>query len=290
MKEAYISHGYDFPKHLYKYTKIYDSTFEDIEQNMIHVSNPKVFDDKVDAYFLDIHPGNILDYVDKFKSLPPEEYEELNDIINRIYKENLSSSNIIHIVNNFIEKYHLTEYNSHDLSVEIQLIIQQAKIEALLEWKHCRENTFIYCLTDNYNYEHMWKNFSGFDGICIEYDFSETEPLKNEYCISTFPVQYVNEVFGLSFPYPKDIFMFLYFYSTLIKLNDFKHEKEWRYIVEYAEKPTDFNNKVKYQKISGIYLGKDISQDNKEKFMELCEENNINLYQINEDNTINKFL
>lgn len=281
---SYWEHGYNFPKHLYKYTKIHESTFDDIENNLIYVSNPKIFEDKLDIYLTDIFPGNVMDYNQtNYKNIFNEKtYEKFIEMVNKIAIENIPLSEIILIVDNFINKYKITNINPHDLTIDIELLIEQANVETLLEWKHWRENTFIYCVTDTFKYQHMWNDYSGHDGICIEYDFSDVDPLKNEYCICTFPVQYSDKLYELKkVPYPKKIFSFLYFYSALIKLKKFQMENEWRYIIQCTGKSEDFENKVPYQKISAIYMGYKISTENKDKLTKLCKENNLKLYQMN---------
>lgn len=286
-KELYISyweHGHNFPKYLYKFTKIHNSTFDDIKNNKIHVSNPKVFDDKLDVYLTDIFPGNIMDYNQSSyqKMFAEEIYKQFEEMINNISFEKKSLSETISNVDNFIKKHDLMNINPHDLTLDVLLYIEQAKIETILEWKYWRKNTFIYCLTDSFRHRHMWKDYSGHDGICIEYDFSDVKPLENEYCISTFPIQYSENLYEIKkLPYPKYLFPLLYFYSTLIKSEKYQLENEWRYITQSTNKSKDFDNKVPYQKISAIYMGYKISTENKYKLIRLCKDNNLKLYQMN---------
>ena len=43
LKKAYSEHFHDLPKSLFKYTKIRDSTFQDILDELIYVSKPQQF-------------------------------------------------------------------------------------------------------------------------------------------------------------------------------------------------------------------------------------------------------
>ena len=156
------------------------------------------------------------------------------------------------------------------------------------------------CLSESNNIIPMWAHYAdNHAGVCIGYGLSDFELGSEETC---HPVLYVqnsdfteeinnidnderNKLKVLEEPFLK-------------KSYDWSYEKEWRILINKIQLKTlksgfsqDFIDKrgnlcfIKFPKPSCVFLGLNISDDDKQKVIKLCEERRITVYKMIKDST-----
>ena len=150
-----------------------------------------------------------------------------------------------------------------------------------------------YCLSESSNIDLMWGTYADSSrGFCIEYTipFDSTNSLDFIYRINLYPVYYGNkdkislfEVLKKStFSNEKEINGVLIedyrkmFISAYTKDESWSAQKEWRITLPAI---FDENNKQSFPYITSIILGERMSEDIKNKIMDICKRKNITLYQ-----------
>ena len=147
-----------------------------------------------------------------------------------------------------------------------------------------REEMGICSLSQLENSIEMWENYTNdSSGYCIEFDMSDYS-----YNDAIFPVVYDDErannivmtivsdfiaqaIYGISSGQLKaDRSNYIRMFLT--KETKWSYQKEWRII-------GDGNTKIQAPKIKTIYLGKKVSDSNRQKMLEYCSAHNINCTQ-----------
>ena len=192
-----------------------------------------------------------------------------------------------------------------DESFEIQELVPDIDISPLINWlgsipdklndpkirykfielfslaHDARRDMGICSLSELQNSTEMWQNYAdNFKGYCIEYDMQGYE---NMYAL--FPVVYQDNresnlvtnilssfigemIYGMSYgqiPADKSQFIRLFLTKDLV----WSYQKEWRLL-------GDANYKLPAPKIHAIYLGKNMSEHNKQQMIDYCKEHRIN--------------
>mgnify|MGYP005789018869 FL=1 len=148
---------------------------------------------------------------------------------------------------------------------------------------HARQDMGICSLSELNNSEEMWQNYGdGARGYCIEYDMRNYE---NTYAL--FPVVYQDNrqtniavnmiasfigqmIEGISYnQIAADKSQFLRMFLT--KDTKWEYQKEWRLI-------GDAKSKLSAPSVHSIYLGKNMSEQNKRQISDYCRTNNIVLH------------
>ena len=162
-----------------------------------------------------------------------------------------------------------------------------------------RRTSFVCCLTETNDNPKMWEEYAdNYKGFCIGYDFSQgikIDLLANENSVlalkGLLPVFYTNrrpkfDSYKLQLEEYKDTFyenedeFWSPTISTklkmqmLIKHPRYSNEQEWRIIVRGEE-----SGPIWFPFATTIYMGKDISKENKEKLIKIATNNNFNIYQ-----------
>lgn len=154
-----------------------------------------------------------------------------------------------------------------------------------------KENTSLICLTEDRNNNPMWAHYGdNHKGICIKYDFKNCCDFFKEYC---FPVWYDNSSIIDNFQINKykHVLQTLSFKPFMKKSKDWRCEKEWRIILDKtilkkeSRKHFCICNKeyIEFLKPSAVYLGKDISEEDREKILGIYSED-IKVYQMKQSN------
>ena len=143
---------------------------------------------------------------------------------------------------------------------------------------------FIGCLATTPKNRLMWSHYSeNHSGFCIEYDFSDWDYESFGGCL--LPIIYSQEMPQIPWKYAttksseaQQAFMKELLFGLLMKDDIWEYENEWRILIPQ-------NNGAKYimPKISCIYLGKTISEENKEKVIEIAKDKCISVKQIKTD-------
>ena len=161
-------------------------------------------------------------------------------------------------------------------------------------WDEYKRTFKIACFSERNNINPMWAHYGdNHKGICIEYNFNDNENLK-EQCM---PINYVNSAN----------------YDTLIKKlrntskspkrliwnvfsnksEDWRYEKEWRLIYDNQVPKnvgtilSDNINKqyLLFLKPTAVYLGLRIDGKDKKSIIDMCNFNNIKIYQMKKNNS-----
>ncbi len=106
-----------------------------------------------------------------------------------------------------------------------------------------------------------------------------------------FPVTYSNERFDITDFYIDNVInnngkdKHRLIHSVLYKSEDWKYEKEWRFVISESEYDAET---VSTPKPKAIYLGSQIKEEHKEQFIKVCKENDIDVYKMKLDSRMYK--
>lgn len=298
---------YSGPSILYKYKPFNEYTFDMLEKNYLYLCPAKDLDDEsecnttLDFYrLMDLEANNLkrecVDQIIQTMIKPYtsiKNYEKIKSKVKRITKpdgtirpnymmeiapelqELVSSIDIAPFVNDIIE----IPDKLNEPSIKPQL-------ENLLSFGfNSKERIGICSLSESEDIDEMWNNYYAGDetGCCIAYDVSDY--IFNQ---SIFPVVYEDTretniiiqlvsnfigqmIYSLSNGQIKaNITQYLRLFLT--KNTQWKYQREWRLIGDAGEKPIA-------PKIIAIYLGKNVSKENKKKMIEYCKKKNIKLIE-----------
>lgn len=161
--------------------------------------------------------------------------------------------------------------------------------------KPYKEKNNIFCLSEDYNNDAMWYFYAfKHQGFCIEYNFEKIFDANFDNTSMFFylwPIIYdKNKKFDM-FEFIKPILLSIIenkdnkklTNSEIINLNmnlftksySWRWQKEWRFF-----KKLDANeNKILFPFISSIYIGKNMTEDNKKRILDISKINKYKVYQ-----------
>ena len=276
------------PNSLYKYKHFDDKnyTFDLLKTDLIFLSKASTLNDPYEGeifYDKDI----LYDYC-FYKDILPNFLKKAklnkNQIEQIIFSENPKKEQHKFIYENDplinkeipIEEHyekHL-EINKKHLDYPIKKIINQRK-----------EEVYLTCFSKTNTINPMWAHYAyNHTGICIEYNIKD---LNEEYILNwCYPVKYED-----NYDYTKELMNIkdngnkLLHETLLKKSTEWEYEKEWRILIDYdiqlnglIKKGTDYF--LKLPKPQAIYLGINISKENREKILKICEAREISAYQM----------
>lgn len=162
-----------------------------------------------------------------------------------------------------------------------------------------RKAKYICSLTETYNNPKMWEEYAdNYTGFCIGYDFSQSittdllDDMNAVYALTgLLPVFYKNrrpkfDSYKFQLLEYKDTFYEVedeywspsvekkLYLQMLIKDTRYSNEQEWRIVIGGEE-----SGLIWFPFATAIYMGKNISEENKAKLMEIATENNLTVYQ-----------
>ncbi len=300
---------YSGPAILYKYKPFNKYTFDMLEKNYLYLCPAKDLDDKsecdtsLDFYrLMDLETNNLkrecVDQIIQMIIKPhtsPEKYERLVAMVKRITKPDgtIRPNYMMEIAPELQElapSIDIAPFVNYIIAIPDMLNEPSIKpqLEKLLSYGvYSKERVGICSLSESKDIDEMWNNYYAEDetGCCIAYDVSNY-PFNQ----SIFPVVYEDTretniiiqlvsnligqwISGLSNGQIKaDITQYLRLFLT--KNTQWKYQREWRLIGDAEEKPIA-------PKIIAIYLGKNVSKENKIKMMEYCKRMDIKLIERN---------
>ncbi|MCI9182352.1 DUF2971 domain-containing protein [Thomasclavelia cocleata] len=300
---------YSGPAILYKYKPFNEYTFDMLEKNYLYLCPAKNLDDKsecntsLDFYrLMDLETNNLkrecVDQIIQMMIKPytsPENYKKIEAVIKRITRSDgtIRPNYMMEIapeLQELVPSLDIAPFVSYVIEIPDKLNEPSIKpqLEKLLSYGvYSKERVGICSLSESKDIDEMWNNYYAGDetGCCIAYDVSDY-PFNQ----SIFPVVYedtretniiiqlVSNFIGqliCSFSNGQikaDITQYLRLFLT--KNTQWKYQREWRLIGDAGEKPIA-------PKIKAIYLGKNVSQENKIKMMEYCKKMNIKLIERN---------
>ena len=178
-------------------------------------------------------------------------------------------------------------------AIEKQIKINEKK---LLEegWENYKRTINIACFSEKNDINPMWTHYGDdHEGICIQYNFKENKNFKDQ-CM---PINYINNTNNDTViekiqrgGFVKNRLIWEVF---LKKSEDWGYEKEWRLIYDkqVPKKITtifcDNANKkyIPFLKPEAVYLGLRIKEEDRRSIIDMCNFNNIKIYQMNKDNS-----
>lgn len=206
-----------------------------------------------------IHVSVVSSFNDCFDSLPKINFNSLDLILSKYYKRRLNNTAGIH--------------------------------QAIFKWlKNFTNNLYCTCLTDDNNNLLMWTHYAdNSKGICIEYDLLD---VLDKYDTIPIPITYSNRRNSLSPSYfiPKK-FGVTYeeqiekdrevasIYTT--KAECWKYENEYRIFTDVNKTG---NHYIEGIKITAVYLGPRVSEDDAVKVLEVCKKIKCKVYLMKLDN------
>lgn len=296
-----------FPKKLYKYVTLNENYTDSIINNYLYLCPAKELDDQFECR-VDFPIGKVLDN----KSVVDDTFvEALIDKVSE-YTSNFDREKMAETIIACLDKekrpdlgkislefdkfdINITDEQKDNLLKAFSALMTGAWIsdnserlfKFLIEKAYAaQEQIGIGSLTENNKSQVMWEMYGNhYRGVCIEYDF--TDDLNA--MINTLPVIYADKrkssLLLILVNICIDSFMLAlskgkigsmnsakdYVKLFLTKYNEWSFQKEWRLIGEAGFK-------YPAPKIKKIYLGKRISESDKNKIMKISIEKNIELY------------
>ena len=185
-------------------------------------------------------------------------------------------------------------------------ILLNDKYRKLKEWYH--DKIKICCFTESNQNTAMWSHYANqYKGVCIEYNTNLIKLVKNSK-YSFFPVYYFdsledknsvlysrysnfdvnftnitcvydsgrisNEIALKDYDVLEDIMRGVPFYKT----TEWSYEREWRIV--FYDRYENIPKNIPFLPIRAVYMGKDISIDNKNQLIALAEKKKILLYEM----------
>lgn len=145
-----------------------------------------------------------------------------------------------------------------------------------------QEAVYVSCFSEDAVSMLMWSHYANnHTGMCIEYDFNEMD-MRDEALWGLHPVFYSESLLDLNV-YSDEVRkkVFIPILASISKSKEWSYEEEWRMIF-VKEKGTDpFNHKV--SKPKSIILGSKVSEEDKNRVLEIAIPNNIPLKQVQLD-------
>ena len=305
------------PSKLYKYRSFEANHIDSLENEYLFLSDPKNLDDiyELESHFdkgmlasLGQNPYQRFVFAIIVNTLfPNKKKNHIELIINDI----LSSINDGIMIRVLIAKLQKNPQVINKREADVLLYVLTNFNERLREL--CKEKNFedflrvtifprecvgIGSLCKDFNNSKLWELYAAkHTGFCIEYDCSDSvknEPFiyptiyenekKNNFCENIVIICVCLSLFNF-YDY-KDVLLnnLSVFYSHLItKDYQWAYQNEWRIVGDQNYKQS--------LKITKVYMGKDISPENKKFLEEICKRKNIPLFQMyEEDNTLHYIL
>ena len=298
---------YGGPSILYKYRSFDKYTFDMLENNYLFLCPAKDLDDKsecntsLDFYrLIDLETNNLkrecVDQLIQMMIKPHttlENYKQVEAMIKRITNSNGTVRphfmlGIVPELQELVPNIDIAPFVNRIIEIPDKLNDPSIKPqpEKLLSYGiYSKENIGICSLSESNEINEMWDDYyAGTEtGYCIEYDVSNYK-----FNQSIFPVVYddnreTNIIIQLTANFvgqmissfsngqiKTDITQYLRLFLT--KNTKWEYQREWRLI-------GDAGNKLIAPKINAIYLGKNVSLENKSKITKYCNDNNIKLVE-----------
>lgn len=300
------------PENLYRYRNCNSFNFEALEKDKFLLTNPICFNDPYDS-LLFIERKKLVDTILNSNVNDVDLIERLNnDLEFRTSQIKLLGKDF---VDTFLKAFPFRNQKEKEYYKKLSDKISVDFIDKIIDEaiKSLKQSSLVGCLSERIDSMLMWSHYAqNHQGFALNYDF------KSRYIIDVgvpgvvgsefadkkiFPVRYSDKRFdatyyvefhfidnfyrhlGLKLNAP--FFDKLFYYKILLfKSMDWSYEKEWRII-----KQTNLNykdNKPVFDYIplirpKEIYLGSQISKENKEKLIKIGKSKNIDIYQMKID-------
>ena len=306
------------PQYLYKYRTINEYSINDLENDTVWFSHPCDFDDTLDSSLnIDIQKELLEFEKDKnllYKKLAiafifaifrksgvkfDVEIHEMIETLLPFYDENgkLDKIRAYGYLKKCYPMLNIKKLNEIDKMVResISIDVENEIIKFLEKFlninKNIKSKTFAYCLAEESDNDAMWGTYADHSkGFCIEYEIPYNTIHSQEMRMNLLPIYYGEKeeiklfdllIEGLSV-LEKDkiseistesyIKMYLSLYT---KASQWHFQKEWRIVLGESLR----ENKVVFPYVKSIILGERISEENKNKLIEIAKKKKIKIFK-----------
>lgn len=191
-------------------------------------------------------------------------------------QKDITNVDIAPIVNLFVDLPN--KLNDESIKPQMEDLIKMAI--------NAREEIGICSLTEHKDNEWMWENYADKStGYCVEYDFGNSNLKQSLYPVIYEDNRETNIILKIAGNFigqllrtfsqnqiESDTSQFLRLFLT--KDTIWSYQNEWRLIGKANGRVENASN------VKAIYLGRNVSKENKQKMEEYCKINNINLFQL----------
>lgn len=274
------------PTKLYKYREVNNYSLDNLENSTIWIDTPNSYDDKNDCKIF-------ADFTQPIELLSKENFSDLIgpqvDITQNEISQCLNSKDPI-------KSYALLILQkSTDISSDIKnrillvfdSLLNKAKKEITTSFdKSIRHNLKVCSFCESYNSTKMWNKYAhNNQGFCMEYDLSKL-PKNDIRKKLLWPVLYKKSSHDLTplflnFIKHRENANNLMILLSLLTKNKFRYdfEQEWRLIIQLENKSFKLQN-YPFSCLSAVYLGTEISIENKNRLIEISKNKNIPVYNM----------
>ena len=165
LEKVYLEHFYDLPNSLFKYTKIRNSTFQDINDEVIYVSKPQQFkgNDDFDTLINTIIPGHIEDYLPGFNNydvFDKDFLKEYGNVLIEIIIKGKNEEDSKKLVRELYSKWDLGVIKEDEFFVATKEILKVLSSLFILDCEYVRSHINIFCMTPYPLENKMWVNYA----------------------------------------------------------------------------------------------------------------------------------
>ena len=302
------------PESLFKYRKPTEDAIKNFEDDNAWFSHPADFDDTVDSVIF----NDLESELEEFEKSPKRIIEKLSksfvhafasaqgiDIDEKQIEEALPLFNLDGSINEPATRNYLADKMPED---KIDECVERLKINTSQENnnvilksakgfmmnfidinKKIRSETFVFSMAEDCDSQAMWGLYADESkGFCIEYQFPKDTFLGQRMILNLFPIYYgekplvsffdvlvkgiyaKQKVNGISFEDYKDFFV-----SAYTKDKSYEFQNEWRITFD----KNMGGHLQKFPFVKSIILGERMTEENKNRLIEIARKKNIKIYQ-----------
>lgn len=282
-----------YPKSIFKYCDFSKNTFEviysleNLENNIVWLSNPLKFNDPFDCSVgLDANTiVNTIALANIGIIQNTLNDASLNLLSGTIKQRILSSSEP---VNELIKNIYSIYGPKSDIANELQKMFDQLYFAGVDDFntKH-KSKLKVSCFSEKNDSLLMWGHYANkHQGFCIEYDLDVPNSCNNEFKKNLYQVHYTDTLIDMTNYLTRHISKIentvndKLKQSVLYKFNEWAYEKEWRLVILESEHLSD---SFKVSSPKALYLGANVDEENREKLLIIAKKIDIPVYQMGLD-------
>ncbi len=300
----------NFPSSLYQYHRFDEKNRSLLKTDKMYLSNPYQFNDPYDCGVNLISKYQVTNKdLERCLKDDPKRFKKAFNLSNKELSKLERSKNIGNKLAKFIAKKRCSDQKDPKKRIGIVAGIEKEIMNTPINLGRLKENLLVTCFSENNDSILMWSHYANHHtGFCVEYDFKLG--INNHLTRNLFPVIYTNEIFsideyinsperefgnvmsnymdgikvddiingGLKLPESAKWNNMFLISAALNKFKGWEYETEWRYVLAYENQKESVY--INVPKPKAIYLGANMSKENKGTVLEIGEERNIEIYQM----------
>ena len=255
------------PKSLFRYKGVNENLFskylEEVENDIIWLSRPDLFNDPYECSFKRDRQKITIASLRRF-------FPGIGKVIDDYFPDGKLGENpaerFLQYV--FAKQGDFSKKNLDDL----RELIKESNVDT--HRKEMNDTVKICCFSERNNSIPMWAHYAEkHAGFCLEYDLCNQSKESMKFL---YPLIYTSEIVDVT----KELSELTNGWGlkpVLHKSRDWSYEEEWRFVL--IAPPTDLKGlRFKFFPVKSIYLGTDISANNKNALQEVALKKNIPVY------------